>query len=74
MLQYLTVAPRREHSFLDFFAICVFNPSAASDRSQISDKTECVFRVVRTYLRGSARTFRLHNQTHRSHLTLRAVV
>jgi hypothetical protein len=73
MLQHLRVAPRREHSFLDFIAICVFNPRLVSDGSQISNKTECVFRVVRTYLRGSARTFRLHNQTHRSHLTLRVL-
>src|SRR6516225_2576952 len=28
-------------------------------------------RVVRMYLRAAARTFRLHNRTHRSHLTLR---
>jgi len=30
-----------------------------------------VFRAVRMYLRAAARTFRLHNHTHRSHLTLR---
>jgi hypothetical protein len=37
------------------------------------DQTQCVFRVVRMYLRAAARTFRLHNHTHGSHLTLRII-
>jgi hypothetical protein len=41
-----------------------------SFRQTISERFH-VFRVVRMYLRGTARTFRLHNYTHGSHLTLR---
>src|SRR5215469_7523865 len=34
-------------------------------------QTQCLYRVVRMYLRVAARTFRLNKHTHRLHLTLR---
>jgi len=57
--------------FFDRIAVCVLNPGALTDGSQVLDQTQCVFRVVRMYLRAAARTFRLHDHTHGSHLTLR---
>ena len=37
----------------------------------VLDQTQCVFHVLRMYLRAATRTFRLHKHTHRLHLTLR---
>ena len=53
-----------QDSFLDHVAVRVFNPSLVADRSQILDKRQCMLRIVRMYLRGSARTLRFHNHTH----------
>jgi ATP dependent DNA ligase C terminal region len=47
------------------------DPGVVADGSQVLGQTQCVFRVVRMYLRAAARTFRLHNYTHGSHLMLR---
>jgi hypothetical protein len=37
---------------------------------QVLDKPQCMLRVVRMNLRGSARTLRFHNHTHRSSFTM----
>src|SRR5215469_3649626 len=58
---------------VDLIAVRVLNPSVVTNSSQVLGQTQCVFRVVRMYLRAAAWTFRLHNNTHRSHLTLRVV-
>jgi hypothetical protein len=60
-----------QRRFLDLITVCVLNPSLVADSSQVLDQAQCVFRVVRMYLRAAARTFRLHNHPHRSDLTLR---
>jgi len=49
--------------FVDRIAVCVLNPGAVTDSSQVLGQTQCVLRVVRTYLRAAARTFRLHKHT-----------
>ena len=54
--------------FVDRVAVRVLNPSVVADSSQVLGQTQCVFRVVRMYLRASARTFRLYNYTHGSRL------
>jgi hypothetical protein len=53
--------------FVDLISVRVLNPSVVADSSQVLGQTQCVFRVVRMYLRAAARTFRLRG----SHLTLR---
>jgi amidase len=57
------------------------SPIFAEHRASADDRTSCpaislpcglTQEVVRVYLRGTARTFRLHKHTHRLHLTLRS--
>ncbi len=57
--------------FLDLIAVWVLNPGVVANSSQVLGQTQCVFRVVRMDLSAAARTFRFHNHTHGSHLTLR---
>jgi hypothetical protein len=57
-------------SFLDLVAVRVLNPRLVTDGSQAVDKPKCVLRIVRMYLRWSARTLCLHNHIHTSPFTL----
>ena len=57
--------------FVDRIAVCVLNPGVVTNSSQVSGQTQCVLWIIRPYFCRAARTFRLHNYTHGSHLTLR---
>jgi hypothetical protein len=59
-----------QDSFLHHVAVRVLNPGLVADRSQVLDKPQCMLRVVRMYLRGSARTLRFHSHTHRRFFTM----
>jgi hypothetical protein len=43
-----------QESFLDHVAVRVLHPGLVADRSQVLDKPQCMLRVVRMDLRGSA--------------------
>ena len=56
--------------FVDRIAVCVLNPGAVTDSSQVLGQTQCVLRIVRIDFRRPAGAFRFHNYTHGSHLML----
>ena len=57
--------------FVDPIAVCVLNPCVVTNSSQVLGQAQCVFWVMRIYLRAAAWTCRLHKLTHRLHPTLR---
>ena len=62
------VKASNDRHFVDVIAARVLYPGVVADCSQVLGKTQCVFWVVRMYLRAAARTFRLYNHTHWSTL------